>query len=68
MDVITQLELCLYDQLDIASLLLASLLFIAIPTLFEFLNFYLFLVYVCMCMYVCMYVRTYICMYMLHCT
>ena len=32
MEVRTQLELCLYDQLDIASLLLVSLLFIAIPT------------------------------------
>ena len=37
MGVPTQLELCLYDQLDIASLLLVSLLFIAIPT--PFLNF-----------------------------
>ena len=42
MDVPTQLELCLYDQLNIAGLLLVSLLFIAIPT--PFLNFYLFLV------------------------
>ena len=42
MDVPTQLELCLYDQLYIANLLLVSLLFIAIPT--PFLNFYLFLV------------------------
>ena len=33
-DVPTQLELCLHDQLDIASLLLVSLLFIAIPTPF----------------------------------
>ena len=33
----TQLELCLYDQLDIASLLLVSLLFTATPT--PFLNF-----------------------------
>ena len=30
----TELELCLYDQLDIASLLLVSLLFIAVPTPF----------------------------------
>ena len=33
-DIPTQLESCLYDQLDAASLLLVSLLFIAIPTLF----------------------------------
>ena len=38
----TQLELCLCDQLDKASLLLVSLLFNTIPT--PFLNFYLFLV------------------------
>ena len=42
MDVPTLLELCLYDQLDIAGLLLVSLLFIAINT--QLLNFYLFLV------------------------
>ena len=34
MDVPTQLELCLHDQLDIASLLPVSLLFIVIPTSF----------------------------------
>ena len=34
MDLLTQLELCLYDQLDIASLLFVALLFIAIPTPF----------------------------------
>ena len=39
----TQLELCLYDQLWIASLLLVSLLFITIPTPFLIFNFYLFL-------------------------
>ena len=44
MDVPTQFELCLQDQVDSYSLLLVSLLFIAIPT--PFLNFkYLFLVY-----------------------
>ena len=32
MDVPTQLELCLHELLDVASLLLVSLLFIAIPT------------------------------------
>ena len=41
MDVPTQLELRLHDQLDIANLLLVSLLFIAIPT--PFLNFKFFI-------------------------
>ena len=45
MDVPAQLELCLYDQLDIASLLLVSLLFIVLPTPFlNILRFYSFLV------------------------
>ena len=44
MDVPTQLELCFFIQLDIASLLPVSLFFIAIPTPFKSLNFYLFLV------------------------
>ena len=44
MDVPTQLELCLYDQLDIASWLLVSLPFIAIPTPILNFYFYLFLV------------------------
>ena len=48
MDVPTQLELCLHDQLDIVSLLLVSLLFIAIPT--PFLNFIIFInFYMCVC-------------------
>ena len=40
----TQLELCLYDQLDIASLLIVSLFYCNLYSLFKFLNFYLFLV------------------------
>ena len=41
MDIPTQLELCLHDQLDSYSLLLVSLLFIAIPT--PILNFIIFI-------------------------
>ena len=44
MDVPTQLELCLYDQLDSYSLLLVSLLFNVIPT--PFLNFTIFIYFV----------------------
>ena len=42
MNVPTQLEMCLYDQLDSQLATCFLLIFIAIPT--PFLNFYLFLV------------------------